>query len=68
MTGIERYASCITEKMLEIDHLNEYVLVFRNEIYPIFKKFIDHKRVNSLILYRLIVKFFFLQIILPLHL
>jgi len=67
MTGIERYASCITEKMLEIDHLNEYVLVFRNEIYPIFKKFIDHKRVDSLILYGN-VKIFFLQIILPLHL
>lgn len=67
MTGIERYAACITEKMLEQDIVNEYILIFRNEIYPIFNKYIDGKRVKADVL-RGDKKVIFLQIILPIHL
>ena len=27
MTGIERYAACMTEEMLKIDAINEYILI-----------------------------------------
>ena len=32
LTGIERYALCVTQEMLEIDQSNQYVLIFRNEM------------------------------------
>ena len=41
MTGIERYAACMTEKMLQLDKVNEYRLIFRDSVYPIFEKYID---------------------------
>lgn len=64
MSGIERYASCITEKMLEQDKVNQYKLIFRNSVYPTFEKFIDGKRVQSFILHGN-KKVLFLQVILP---
>lgn len=51
MTGIERYAACMTEEMLKNDLKNEYVLVFRNEIYATFTGFVDGERVTAVILY-----------------
>ena len=51
LTGIERYAACITEEMLKQDTENEYRLVFRNDIYSTFKRFIDGKRVKADVLY-----------------
>lgn len=51
MTGIERYAACMTEEMLKNDLKNEYVLVFRNEIYTTFTRFIDDERVKAVILH-----------------
>lgn len=50
MTGIERYAACVSEKMLEQDRVNEYFLLFRNDVYPTFLKYIDGDRVKSVIL------------------
>lgn len=50
MTGIERYATCVSEQMLEQDSVNEYHLLFRNDIYPSFLRYIDDKRVKSTIL------------------
>ena len=50
MTGIERYAACIAEEMLNQDKKNEYLLVFRNEVYPIFNNFINNKRIKAEIL------------------
>lgn len=38
MTGIERYASCITEEILKQDKKNIYILIFRNEVHQIFNK------------------------------
>lgn len=67
MTGIERYAMCVTEKMLEQDKKNNYVLIFRDSIYPIFEKYIDTKRVKSVILHGK-SKLLFYQIVLPYNL
>jgi glycosyltransferase involved in cell wall biosynthesis len=67
ITGIERYALCITEKMLDIDKENQYFLTFRNEIYPTLKEKVKGERVQAIILngnHKLI----FFQIILPLAL
>lgn len=64
MTGIERYAACVSEEMLKQDKTNEYVLVFRNEIYKSFKTFVDEKRVKTVSLHG-DNKLIFNQIILP---
>ena len=63
ITGIERYALCITEKMLEEDHINEYILIFRNDIYSIFQKYKNEERIKMVVLYGN-RKVLFLQIIL----
>lgn len=67
LTGIERYAANVSNKMIEQDVSNYYILIFRNEIYPLFKNKIDRKRVTAKILqgnHKLI----FYQIVLPYHL
>lgn len=67
MTGIERYAACVTEKMLEQDYVNNYILVFRDMIYPIFERFVDSKRIKAVILHGN-KKLIFLQLVLPYNL
>ena len=67
MTGIERYAACMTEEMLKIDTINEYILIFRNQVYHTFSSFIDNKRVKAIVLHGN-NKVVFLQIILPINL
>ena len=51
MTGIERYAVCIARKMIEIDKDNQYILLFRDEIYGSFNDLVDNRRVKSIILH-----------------
>ncbi len=67
LTGIERYAMCISEQMLEIDEENKYVLIFRNTIAPIFQKKIDGKRIQARII-KGNNKLLFYQWVLPYHL
>lgn len=67
MTGIERYAACMTEAMLKIDTINEYILIFRNQVYHTFSSFVDNKRVKSIVLHGN-NKVVFLQTILPINL
>lgn len=67
MTGIERYAASMTEEMLKIDTINEYVLIFRNEVYRTFFSFIDNTRVKAEVLNGN-NKVIFLQVILPISL
>lgn len=64
MTGIERYAACVTEQMLEQDLLNEYCLIFREQVYSIFEKYIDNQRVKAYVLHGN-NKVLFYQLILP---
>ena len=63
LTGIERYAMGVTDKMIDLDKKNEYVLIFRKDIHPLFKDRIDGNRVKSLILYGE-NKLYFMQIVL----
>lgn len=51
ISGIERYALCISEKMVKQDLKNEYLLVFRNEIFSSFIDLIDGNRVRATVLY-----------------
>lgn len=64
ITGIERYALCITEKLLMIDNENRYILVFRNEIYSSLSNYVDGERIIARILHG-DNKLLFNQIVLP---
>lgn len=64
ITGIERYALCVTEEILKKDKVNQYTLLFRNEIYPLFSKYIDDERITAKIIYGE-HKLLFFQIIMP---
>lgn len=67
MSGIERYAACVSENMVKIDKENKYVLFFRNEIHKQFIELIDEQRVKSVIL-KGNNKLLFYQIVLPFNL
>lgn len=67
MTGIERYAFCISKKILEIDTENEYILLFRNQVYQGFEKFLKENRCKYQILHGN-NKLLFYQVIMPFHL
>lgn len=51
ISGIERYALCISEEMVKQDLENEYLLVFRNEIFNSFMDLIDGNRVRATVLH-----------------
>lgn len=59
-SGIERYAVCLTKEMIR-DKSNEYVLVFKEEIHPIFREFIKNDNIEMLIFPRC-NKLFFNQV------
>lgn len=68
MTGIERYAACVSEELLKQNiRDDEYILIFRNEIFPIFKKYLDDLKVHAVIL-KGNNKFLFFQAVLPINL
>lgn len=50
ITGIERYALCITKELLKKDKSNKYILIFRNEVLPELLQFIDYNKDTSIIL------------------
>lgn len=51
MTGIERYALCITKEMIIQDHKNKYILLFRDEVFHELKPFVDRKKIIAKIIY-----------------
>ncbi len=61
LTGIERYAMCVTDKMIDLDRKNKYILIFRDKITPVYSDRIDGKRVKAVVLHG-DNKLFFLQI------
>lgn len=67
MTGIERYAACIAEKMIELDNLNTYILLFRDKIFSSFENIVDDSRIKAIILHG-DNKLLFYQLILPITL
>lgn len=67
LTGIERYALCVTQELLEIDKSNQYILLFRNEVYEEMSKYVDCQRVQAQILHG-DNKLLFFQITIPMAL
>lgn len=64
MTGIERLALCVTKEMLEIDKVNEYILLFRNEVYEELKAYVDGERITAKIIHG-DQKMLFFQLVIP---
>ena len=50
MSGIERYALYITEQMLAQDKVNSYILICRNSVPEILRKYMDPKRIQAIVL------------------
>ena len=50
ITGIERYALCISEELVKLDSDNKYILVFRDNIYPTFTKYVNEERIKSVVI------------------
>ena len=64
MTGIERFAKCISLEMITQDTTNEYILLFRNEIYPDFSMYVDNERIKAKVI-KGDHKLLFFQIVIP---
>lgn len=64
MTGIERFALCVTKEMLEQDKENEYILLFRDEVYKDLESYVDDKRVFAKIIHG-DQKMLFFQLVIP---
>ncbi len=62
-SGLERFAMCITRELLSYKD-KEYILVFKNEIHPMFVKFKNAENVMTIVL-KGTNKLFFNQVILP---
>ena len=67
ITGIERFALCMSEELLKADKRNQYILIFRDEIYPVYKKYIDEERIQAKIIHGN-NKLLFFQIVIPIAL
>lgn len=51
VTGVERYALCITKEMLRNDKNNTYILLFRDNEYEELSEFVDGKKVVTKIIH-----------------
>lgn len=51
-SGIERYAANVTRALLEQDSTNEYILVFKERIFPLFEACDETHNVSTLVLPR----------------
>ena len=49
LSGIERYAACVSLEMIKA-HSDEYTLVFKKEVHPLFKSICDQNNVNTIVL------------------
>ena len=67
ITGIERYALNVTEAMVKNNTHNEYILIFKGEIYKDFKKYVEQKRIKAKII-DCKSKLLLFQLVLPLEL
>lgn len=67
ISGIERYALCVSEEILKQNKKDKFILVFRETTYPAFNELIDNERVKAKVLHGN-HKLIFNQIILPLSL
>ena len=49
-SGIERYAACISEELIKNHKDDKFVLVFKNEIHNIFKKYTELSNIDYLVI------------------
>lgn len=63
-TGIERYAACISHEMIMQSDKEKYILLFKEQIHPLFEKACQKDNVETIILKRC-HKLIFNQICLP---
>lgn len=68
-SGIERYAMCIAEELIEMDQKQEhtYILLFKRNIHPEFEKYVKQGNVEMRV-YKGQNKLLFAQLLLPVHL
>ncbi|MDR1538591.1 MAG: glycosyltransferase family 4 protein [Clostridiales bacterium] len=64
ITGIERFAICVSQKLLCIDKKNEYVLLFNKEIHKLLLPLVDNKRIFAYV-FNCKSKLFLFQVALP---
>ena len=62
-SGLQRFAACISYEMI-VQSEDNYILIFKEKIYPMFEKFIANKKVRMVVLPRC-NKLFFNQMRLP---
>lgn len=62
-SGIERYAACISYEMI-LESQDEYILLFKGSVHPIFEEFLNNNRVELVVL-SVCKKLLFNQIRLP---
>jgi len=48
-SGIERYAACISEELIRNHMEDEFVLIFKNEIHDIFKKYTERTNIDYVV-------------------
>lgn len=68
LTGIERYALCVTQEMLRQDNNNRYILLFRNEVYPELADIIKKRKNIEIVILKGEHKLLFFQVTIPLAL
>lgn len=49
-SGIERYALNISREMIKNDTYNEYILLFKNSIHPLYNQLLEDKKVKPVII------------------
>ncbi len=68
LSGIERYALCVTQEMLQQDKKNEYILLFRREIFPELLHDISRNKQVEAVVLQGENKLLFFQLIIPMAL
>lgn len=48
-SGIERYAACLTKEMIK-NQKNDYILVFKNEVHPMFQENINDSNIGIVVI------------------
>lgn len=66
-SGIERFAMSIAKEIIQLDRKNEYILIFKNEVYKEFKEYEHRKNIDFKII-KGKNKLFFSQVKFPIEL
>lgn len=67
LSGIERYAANIAYEFIKKNKKNEYILIFKERVFSLFKEYSDLKNIKIIIMPKK-NKLYFMQVLLPLEL